>query len=97
MNNHTTKPFYIPLRSLVVDKASNLLVAGKLLAQTFHANAATRLHPSEWTTGVAAGGTAVLMARNNWTTAEAASEHVGAVRAFLNSTAVGQPLQWQLD
>ncbi len=28
-----------------------MLVAGKTMAQTFKANAATRLHPVEWTTG----------------------------------------------
>jgi hypothetical protein len=63
------------------------------MAQSFHANSNTRLHPSEWTSGVAAGGTAVMMARHGWTTREALS-HVGQVRAFLNSSAVGQPLQW---
>jgi hypothetical protein len=73
-----------------------LLVAGKLMAQTFHASAATRLHPSEWTSGVAAGGAAVLMARNNWTAVEASEEHIGDIRAFLNSSTVGQPLQWQM-
>ena len=31
------------------------------MAESFRANANTRLHPSEWTTGVAAGGAAVLM------------------------------------
>ena len=41
--------------------APNLLVAGKCMAESFRANANTRLHPSEWTTGVAAGGAAVLM------------------------------------
>lgn len=44
--NHTTKPFYIPFRALTVQNVSNLLVAGKTMAQTFHANGATRVHPS---------------------------------------------------
>jgi hypothetical protein len=37
-----TCPSYIPLRALTVDKVPNLLVAGKTMSQTFHANAATR-------------------------------------------------------
>ena len=42
---------------------------------------------------MAAGGTAVLMARRNWTTAQALAQ-VHEVQAFLNTTAVGQPLQF---
>ena len=71
-----------------------MLVAGKLLSQSFHANSNTRLHPSEWTSGVAAGGTAVLMLRKNWSDTAAALVNVKEVRAFLNSSAVGQVLEW---
>ena len=91
--DHVTKPSYVPFRALMVGDASNLLVAGKTMSQTFHANGATRLHPSEWTTGVAAAGTAVLMVRNQWTSADAYT-NVDAVRSFLNSTTIGQPLDW---
>lgn len=45
------KPYYVPFRALTNKKFTNLLVAGKTMAQTFHANAGTRLHPIEWTTG----------------------------------------------
>ena len=48
-----SKPFYIPLRALLVGGAPNLLVAGKTMSQSFHASASTRLHPSEWTSGAA--------------------------------------------
>ena len=88
------KPYSIPLRALMVDSAPNLLVAGKLMSQSFHANSNTRLHPSEWTSGVAAGGTAVAMIRNRWNDTAEAYRHVDVVRAFLNSSAVGQPLSW---
>jgi hypothetical protein len=50
------KPYYIPLRALLVGGAPNLLATGKTMAQSFHANSNTRLHPSEWTSGTAAGG-----------------------------------------
>jgi hypothetical protein len=87
------KPFFIPLRALLVGDCPNLLVAGKTMSQTFHANSNTRLHPSEWTSGVAAGGTAVLMVQNKWSSADAL-RNVATVQKFLNSSAVGQPLLW---
>jgi len=87
------KPYFIPFRALMVGGAPNVLAAGKLMAQSFHANSNTRLHPSEWTSGVAAGGAAVLMARRGWNSSEALT-HIDEVRAFLNSSAVGQPLNW---
>lgn len=41
-STHPVKPYYIPFRALTVATAPNLLVAGKSMAQTFMANAATR-------------------------------------------------------
>eukprot|EP00039_Didymoeca_costata_P030882 m.31913 g.31913 ORF g.31913 m.31913 type:complete len:681 (+) comp8360_c0_seq1:75-2117(+) len=87
------KPYYIPLRALAVNNSENMLVAGKLMSQTFRANANTRLHPSEWTSGVAAGGTAVLMVKNNWTVSDALNNYA-EVQKFLNSSVIGQPLNW---
>lgn len=87
------KPYYIPLRALLVGGVGNLLVAGKTLAQSFHANSNTRLHPSEWSTGVAAGGTAVMMVRKRWTSSDALA-NVKDVQSFLNSSSVGAPLDW---
>jgi len=68
---------------------SNLLLAGKTMSQTFHANGATRLHPSEWTAGVAAGGTAVIMLQNGWSSTAEAVQHADKVEQFLNSTSIG--------
>lgn len=42
-------------RSLTNAKYDNLLVAGKTIAQSFLVNAATRLHPVEWSSGTGAG------------------------------------------
>lgn len=61
---HDTLPFYIPFRAMTNDKFGNLLVAGKTMAQSFLANAATRLHPVEWSSGTAAGVAAADMARS---------------------------------
>lgn len=49
------KPFYLPLRAFSNDTVANLVVAGKCMAQSFLANAATRLHPGEVVSGTAAG------------------------------------------
>jgi hypothetical protein len=58
-----TLPFYIPLRALTNATVVNLLLAGKTMAQTFLANAATRLHPIEFASGIGAGAAASVMVR----------------------------------
>jgi hypothetical protein len=68
---HDTLPFYIPFRSLTNERIENMLVAGKTMAQSFLANSATRLHPTEWSTGTAAGVAAAYMARQGKTSREA--------------------------
>jgi hypothetical protein len=47
---------------------------------------------SEWTSGVAAGGTAALMVLRQWRDSAEALENVQELRQFLNSSVVGQPL-----
>eukprot|EP00656_Telonema_subtile_P039326 TRINITY_DN44453_c0_g1_i1.p1 TRINITY_DN44453_c0_g1~~TRINITY_DN44453_c0_g1_i1.p1 ORF type:complete len:353 (+),score=49.04 TRINITY_DN44453_c0_g1_i1:180-1238(+) len=96
LSDNQTKPFWIPLRALTVETAPNLLVCGKTMSQTAHANDATRKHTGEWSSGVAAGGVAVLMARHGWSSTDAYN-NVQTVQSFLNSTVVGQPLEWDLN
>jgi hypothetical protein len=67
---HDTLPFHIPFRALTNRQFSNLLVAGKTMAQSFLANSATRLHPTEWSTGAASGVAAASMARTDSTSSE---------------------------
>eukprot|EP01120_Amphizonella_sp_Union-15-10_P014259 TRINITY_DN6856_c0_g1_i2.p1 TRINITY_DN6856_c0_g1~~TRINITY_DN6856_c0_g1_i2.p1 ORF type:complete len:584 (+),score=79.27 TRINITY_DN6856_c0_g1_i2:45-1796(+) len=57
-------PYFIPFRALTNKKYLNLLVSGKLMAQSFLSNAATRLHPEEWSSGTAAGAIASFMSKN---------------------------------
>ncbi len=67
------------------------------MAQSFLANAATRLHPTEWSTGVAAGAAAVLMTQHatDWTRGtEDMLLHVRELQDILESPAVGSPLHW---
>ncbi len=53
-------PFQIPLRALIPQKIDNLLVAGKSIATSHIAAAAYRVHSFEWSSGAAAGMTAVF-------------------------------------
>jgi hypothetical protein len=87
------KPYYLPWRALTSADAPNLVLAGKSMAATFFANAATRLHPEEWVTGTAAGLGAALMVGHGWSTADV-YDNVALLQAEL--TAVGQPLNWTL-
>jgi hypothetical protein len=95
MANHTTHPFYLPARMMVQRGVGNLLLAGKTAAQTFHANGAIRLHPGEWTMGVAAGAAAVLFVQEQLAnTSQLLHNYASELKAFVNSSSVGQPLQW---
>ena len=89
------RPYYIPLRALTHYEAPNLLLAGKTMAMSFYANAVTRLHPSEWSTGNAAGAGAALMAHHGWDSLEL-YHNVSVLQALLSSDVIGQPLKWNL-
>lgn len=93
--SHPVNPYYIPFRALTTAGVPNLLVAGKGMAQSFLANAATRLHPTEYSSGVAAGAAAVLMAVNNWSVRDTYA-NVGALQAVLVGPDVRSPLTWTL-
>ncbi len=53
-------PAQIPLRAIIPQKIDNLLVAGKTMAASNIAAAAYRVHSFEWSSGAAAGTTAVF-------------------------------------
>ena len=84
---------YIPFRALTHRDCGNLLVAGKTMAMSFHANAASRLHPTEWSSGVAAGAAAALMAQNGWDSADML-ENVKLLQQTVTAAPLKQPLQW---
>lgn len=88
------KAFYIPFRALTVEALPNVLVAGKSLAQTGLAGSITRLHPSEWVTGTAAGAAAGLMVSRNWSSTSTVYANVGLLQALLAGPAVRQPLEF---
>lgn len=48
-------PFRVPMGALIPQRVRNLLAAGKGIGVTHIANGAYRMHPTEWTSGEAAG------------------------------------------
>lgn len=87
---HDTLPFYIPFRSLTNQKIENMLVAGKTMAQSFLANSATRLHPTEWSTGTAAGIAAAYMAKTGKTSRQA-MESINEIQELVKQKT---PIDW---
>ncbi len=94
-------PFYISFRSLTNKNIENLVVAGKAIAQSFKASAATRLQPGEATTGGAAGAIAAYMAKNNLTTYEIVEPTIGSYRDSIKpiQTAIRkyQAIDWKIE
>lgn len=52
-----SKPYEIPLGSLIARDVDNLMAVGKAMGTTHITNGAYRLHPTEWAAGEAAGAT----------------------------------------
>jgi hypothetical protein len=63
-------PFQIPLRAMIPQKIDNMLVAGKSIATSHIAAAAYRIHSFEWSSGAAAGTTAIFALEKGVTPAQ---------------------------
>ncbi|MEI8027106.1 MAG: FAD-dependent oxidoreductase [Pseudomonadota bacterium] len=94
LNSHETLPFFIPFRALTNQKIPNLLVAGKTMAQTFHANAATRLQPIEWNSGSAAGTAAAMMIKRNYASTSNVLQNISDLQ---NEVIKKQPINWTIE
>lgn len=92
MNKSNTLPFFIPFRALTNKAFDNMLVAGKTMAQSFHANAATRLHPIEWHSGIAAGVAAAHMNQYQ-ISSELALQNIADIQTRVSKH---QPINWTL-
>ena len=90
------RPFTLPMRSHTNSKISNLLVAGKTMAQTFHVNSATRLHPIEFASGTGAGALASFMAQAQVTShfVMKSPKHIELVQQRIKKY---QPLVWSKE
>lgn len=76
MANH----YQIPLRALVSENITNLMVANKTLAVDQFSNGAFWLHPTEWNAGLGAGAAAAVAVRHGVSTAHALLENKAWVR-----------------
>ncbi len=56
--SQTPLPFFLPARAFTNKKISNLIVAGRAMAQEFYTSSATRTHVTEFNSGVSS----ILMA-----------------------------------
>jgi prophage DNA circulation protein len=89
---HDTLPFHIPFRALTHRDVSNLLVAGKTMAQSFLANSSTRLHPIEWSSGTACGIAAADMARTGRSSAALLED----IKRLQEQIAKVTPIDWTI-
>jgi hypothetical protein len=92
-----TRPFQIPLGSLLPDQVTNLLPACKNLGVTHITNGCYRLHPVEWNTGEAAARLAVYSLQNkvNPAAVRTDDEHLRALQSCM--LAAGVPIFWYTD
>ena len=92
-----TKPFQIPLGSLIPVRTQNLIAANKNIGTTHITNGCYRLHPVEWNIGEAAGLLAAFaIARRQPPIAVHASPDL--LRAFQReAVSDGVPICWLLD
>jgi len=60
-----SKPYEIPLGSLIARDVDNLMAVGKAMGTTHITNGAYRLHPTEWAAGEAAGTTLAWALEHN--------------------------------
>jgi hypothetical protein len=64
------------------------------MAQSFHANGGTRLHPVEWASGLAAGIASVMMTANGWSSSTLYESHITELQAAI--VAFGGVIDWTL-
>lgn len=92
-----SKPYEIPLGSLIARDVDNLMAVGKAMGATHITNGAYRLHPTEWAAGEAAGST-LAWALDHGVDPAAIDRDPGQMlrlqRALVNS---GHPIFWYDD
>ena len=85
-------PYYIPYRAMHSDVITNLLVAGKALAQDYVVSSSTRVHSTEFATGSSAGAIAALLYQENWSTMDGAGE----IEALQEAVKPYSPIEWNI-
>jgi hypothetical protein len=89
-NTTNVYPYYIPYRSLMNKDFDNLLVAGKNIAQDFAVASSTRVHTTEYSTGVAAGVIASHLKLNKLTTYQGQQQ----IQVLQDKVSPLAPIEW---
>jgi hypothetical protein len=95
--SYPVRPFFIPYRALTHYQLTNFLVAGKSIAQSFLANAPTRVHPVEWSIGVGAGASAAFMVQNGIYNAHKLVNNTALINELQNLIRTVAPLEWTIN
>lgn len=91
-----TKPFQIPLGTLIPVSTQNLLAACKNIGTTHLSNGAYRLHPIEWNIGESAGYVAAYCIQNELAPRELWGSPFHVLRLQYTLLRQGIPLVWIL-
>lgn len=92
-----SKPYEIPLGSLIARDADNLLAVGKPIGTTHITNGAYRLHPTEWATGEAAGRTVALSIEHRISPRQLDVSAEMMTRLQVDLLQRGHPIYWYDD
>lgn len=92
-----SRPFQIPLKSLVPIRLKNLLPACKNIGVTHITNGAYRLHPVEWNIGESAAALALFCLDRGLTPAAVANDDRRTRRFQRRLVRLGVPLYWTVD
>ena len=92
-----TKPFQIPMGSLIPIKITNLLAANKNLGTPHLTNGAYRLHPVEWNIGESAGALAAYAINSNHNPKEIYGDKSLTLDFQHVLLDLGIPIYWFLD
>lgn len=93
----STKPFQIPLGSIIPNDMANLLPACKNIGTTHFSNGAYRLHPIEWNIGESAGFLAAYCIKNGVSPAQVWQDDFETWRLQYQLLQYGIPIAWMLD
>jgi len=89
-----SRPFEIPMRSLVPIRMENVLAAGKTVGCTHVANGCLRMHPTEWNIGEAAGLLAAFCIDRRTTPHAVAGDPAGRDAFLAIADAAGIQRHW---
>jgi hypothetical protein len=92
-----TKPFQIPLGTLLPRNGGNLIAGAKNIGVTHITNGCYRLHPVEWNIGEAAGHLCVAAIKQG-SLPRTFCDHAKSLRVFQDQLLdAGIPLAWQTE